>query len=62
MERLIARRFFKRKNKDPESYKFLKASGHKKLYAESVLTLNEAAAAKGGDAGPYLMPMCLPVS
>lgn len=44
------------------SYKFMKSSGHKKLYAESVLTLNEAAAAKAGDAGPHLMPMCLPVS
>lgn len=62
VERLIARRFFKRKNKDPESYVFLKTSGHKKLYAEAVLTLNEAAEAKSGDAGPFLMPMCLPVS
>ncbi|CAM9838723.1 unnamed protein product, partial [Ectocarpus sp. 12 AP-2014] len=60
VERLIARRFFKRKSKDPDSYAFLKTSGHKKLYAESVLTLNEAAAAKSGDAGPFLMPMCLP--
>lgn len=61
VERLIAHRFFKRKSKDPESYAFFKASGHKKLYAESILTLNEAAAAKAGDPGPYLMPMCLPV-
>ncbi|CAN0246505.1 unnamed protein product, partial [Ectocarpus fasciculatus] len=60
VERLIARRFFKRKSKDPDSYAFLKSSGHKRLYAESVLTLNEAAAAKSGDAGPFLMPMCLP--
>eukprot|EP00903_Cladosiphon_okamuranus_P016650 g15353.t1 len=60
VERLITHRFFKRKSKDPVSYKFMKSGGHKKLYAESVLTLNEAAAAKAGDAGPYLMPMCLP--
>lgn len=61
-ERLIAHRFFKRKSKDPVSYKFFKSSGHKKLYAESVLTLNEAATAKAGDAGPHVMPLCLPVS
>lgn len=61
-ERLITHRFFRRKNKDPDSYAYMKAGGHKKLYAESVLTLNEAAAAKRGDTGPYLMPMCLPVS
>eukprot|EP00752_Nemacystus_decipiens_P006162 g5559.t1 len=60
VERLIARRFFKRKSKDPVSYKFLKSSGHKRLYAESVLTLNEAAKAKAGDAGPHVMPLCLP--
>lgn len=62
VERLITRRFFKRKSKDPGSYAYMKTGGHKKLYAESVLTLNEAAEAKIGDAGPYLMPMCLPVS
>lgn len=60
-ERLITRRFFKRKSKDPESYAYMKSGGHKKLYAESVLALNEAARAKGGDSGPYVMPMCLPV-
>lgn len=60
-ERLIMRRFFKRKSKDPVSYEYMKSSGHKKLYAESVLALNEAARATGRDAGPYLMPMCLPV-
>lgn len=60
-ERLIMRRFFKRKSKDPVSYEYMKGSGHKKLYAESVLALNEAARATGRDAGPYLMPMCLPV-
>lgn len=43
VERLIARRFFKRKSKAPESYTFSKTSGHKKLYAEAVLTLNGAA-------------------
>lgn len=61
MERLITRRFFKRKSKDPVSYAYMKGSGHKKLYAESVLALNEAARATDHDAGPYLMPMCLPV-
>ena len=60
-ERLISRRFFKRKNKDPDSYAYVKSGGHKKLYAESVLTLNEAARAKSGDSGPHVMPMCLPV-
>lgn len=38
------------------------AGGHKKLYAESVLALNRAASAKSGDSGPYLLPLCLPVS
>lgn len=61
VERLITRRFFKRKSKDPESYAYMKSGGHKKLYAESVLALNEAARAKGGDSGPHMMPMCLPV-
>ncbi|CAM9935186.1 unnamed protein product, partial [Hapterophycus canaliculatus] len=60
VERLIARRFFKRKSKDRDSYAFVKSGGPKRLYAESVLTLNEAATAKIGDAGPFLMPLCLP--
>ncbi|CAN0504855.1 unnamed protein product, partial [Scytosiphon promiscuus] len=50
-ERLVARRLFKRKSKDRESYAFVKSGGPKRLYAESVLTLNEAAAAKNGDTG-----------
>lgn len=61
-EKLITRRFFKRKHQDLESYAYMKRGGHKRLYAESVLTLNEAAKSKAGDAGPYLMPMSLPVS
>lgn len=62
LELLVMRRYFKRKHKDPDSYYYMKAGGHKKLYAESVLTLNKAAAAKASDGGPFLLPLCLPVS
>ena len=42
-ERLILRRFFKRKNKLPNMYKYMKMHMHKKLYAQNVIELNDAA-------------------
>ncbi|CAM9200175.1 unnamed protein product [Chrysoparadoxa australica] len=53
------RRFFKRKSRHPEAYKYMKAGGHKKHYAEAVLTLNAAAAQEASDDGPYLMAVSL---
>jgi predicted acylesterase/phospholipase RssA len=43
VEKLITKRFFLRKNKLPRIYDRLKKQLHKKLYAKSVLELNEAA-------------------
>uniref|UniRef100_A0A0G4ICC8 PNPLA domain-containing protein n=1 Tax=Chromera velia CCMP2878 TaxID=1169474 RepID=A0A0G4ICC8_9ALVE len=42
MERLIMRRFWKQKNSMERMYEYMKAGGHKKIYAEDVLRLNEA--------------------
>eukprot|EP00640_Fibrocapsa_japonica_P003903 CAMPEP_0113935168 /NCGR_PEP_ID=MMETSP1339-20121228/2374_1 /TAXON_ID=94617 /ORGANISM="Fibrocapsa japonica" /LENGTH=367 /DNA_ID=CAMNT_0000937225 /DNA_START=556 /DNA_END=1659 /DNA_ORIENTATION=- /assembly_acc=CAM_ASM_000762 len=43
LERLIMRRFFKRKHSFPEMYKYMKQMGHKHVYAKDILTLNQAA-------------------
>jgi predicted patatin/cPLA2 family phospholipase len=42
-ERLIIKRFFKRKNHLPKIWQRMRKHLHKKLYAEDVITLNEAA-------------------
>jgi predicted acylesterase/phospholipase RssA len=42
-EKLIAKRFFQRKNNLPHMYQRMKMQLHKKLYAEDVIRLNEAA-------------------
>uniref|UniRef100_A0A7S1V8H5 PNPLA domain-containing protein n=1 Tax=Grammatophora oceanica TaxID=210454 RepID=A0A7S1V8H5_9STRA len=42
-EKMILRRFFLRKNKLRNIYKYMRRHGHKQRYAEDVLTLNEAA-------------------
>jgi len=49
-EKLIMKRFFLRKNKLPRIYDRLKKQLHKKVYAKSVLELNEAAR-EGSDEG-----------
>ena len=42
-ERLIVKRFFKRKNNLPNIWEYMRKHLHKKRYAEDVITLNEAA-------------------
>ena len=42
-ERLIVRRFFLRKNKLPNIYKYMRKHLHKRIYSEQVIALNEAA-------------------
>ncbi|KAL7573061.1 hypothetical protein ACA910_018749 [Epithemia clementina (nom. ined.)] len=43
VERLIFRRFFKRKNRLPHIYKYFRQQRHKYLYAQDILRLNEHA-------------------
>jgi len=43
LERSIMHRFFKRKNKFPEMFSHMKRLGHKVIYSEDVLNLNDAA-------------------
>ena len=42
-ERLIVRRFFMRKNKLPNVYKYMRKHLHKRIYSEQVIALNDAA-------------------
>ncbi|CAM9223266.1 unnamed protein product [Discosporangium mesarthrocarpum] len=58
-EKMIMRRFFKRKNKMADPYYYMKHGGHKNLYAKAVLTLNKGARATAEDEGPYLLPLSL---
>jgi predicted patatin/cPLA2 family phospholipase len=41
-ERFIFRRFFRRKNKLPRLYQYMKQQRHKQLYAEDIIRLNHA--------------------
>lgn len=62
-ERLIFRRFFLRKNRLPNMFKRLKMQLHKKLYAEEVIELNEAAKSRRDytdTSAPHLMTIALP--
>lgn len=63
-EGFIMKRFFMKKNKLPNIYKRMKKQLHKKLYAEDVINLNNAANdvdRKYDDVStPHLMPIALP--
>ena len=62
-ERMIMRRFFLRKNKLKNIYKYMRSHRHKKQYAEDVITLNEAAKDCDRDyldkSAPHLMPIAI---
>jgi len=55
-EKMILHRFFKRKNKLPDIYKYMRRHGHKKLYAKQVIELNEAS----NDANSNIMAIAVP--
>ena len=62
-ERLIINRFFMRKNKLPNMWQRMRRHLHKKLYAEDVITLNEAAwddRDPHDTSSPHLMAIALP--
>jgi len=62
-ERMIMRRFFLRKNKLKNIFKYMRSHRHKKQYAEDVITLNEAAKDYDRDyldkSAPHLMPIAI---
>lgn len=63
IERLIMRRFFLRKNELGNSYEYMRTQQHKKLYASSVIELNEAAQDfrdYNDCSAPHVMPIALP--
>lgn len=62
-EKLIAKRFFQRKNNLPHQYQRMKMHLHKKLYAEDVIRLNEQAYSERDSkdtSKPHLMAIALP--
>eukprot|EP00522_Entomoneis_paludosa_P005910 CAMPEP_0172459880 /NCGR_PEP_ID=MMETSP1065-20121228/34512_1 /TAXON_ID=265537 /ORGANISM="Amphiprora paludosa, Strain CCMP125" /LENGTH=634 /DNA_ID=CAMNT_0013214725 /DNA_START=62 /DNA_END=1966 /DNA_ORIENTATION=- len=70
-ENLIFRRFFLRKNKLPRMFEFFRKQLHKKLYAQDMIVLNEAAKVKrdpfevkrdkdGNPTDPHLMTIAAP--
>jgi predicted acylesterase/phospholipase RssA len=62
-ERMIFRRFFKRKNRLPNMYERLTNHFHKKLYAENVIELNNHAYSERDytdTSEPHLMTIALP--
>mmetsp|Transcript_4836 Transcript_4836/g.7291 ORF Transcript_4836/g.7291 Transcript_4836/m.7291 type:complete len:583 (-) Transcript_4836:1323-3071(-) len=60
-EKLIFRRFFRKKNKLRHIYDYMRRHGHKKLYAELVLELNEAThKGEDGDDGVNMMAIAVP--
>ena len=62
-ERLILNRFFKRKNKLPNLYNYMKNHLHKKLYARNVIELNNAALSNRDYrdmSDPHIMTVALP--
>lgn len=56
-EKLIFRRFFKKKNKLKNIYKYMRRHGQKRIYAELVLELNEATR---GDGDKSMMAIAVP--
>ena len=62
-DRLLMRRFFLRKNKLPGIYSRMRRQEHKKVYAEDVIVLNEAATSERNyrdTSSPHLLPIALP--
>lgn len=63
-EKFILRRFFARKNKLPNMFRRMRRQLHKKVYAASVIELNEAALDNRDpmdtSSGPQLLPIALP--
>ena len=62
-ERLIVKRFFKRKNKLPNIWERMRKHLHKKRYAEDVITLNEEAwddSDPMDTSSPHLMTIAMP--
>jgi len=63
-ERMIIKRFLLRKNKLGNIYEYMKKHFHKKLYAEQVIELNEAAADMDRPYAdtdrPHLLPVAVP--
>jgi len=62
-ERLILRRFFLRKNKLPNMFKYMTSYTHKKVYSEDVLTLNEYAKSRRDYkdiSEPHILTVALP--
>jgi predicted acylesterase/phospholipase RssA len=62
-EKLIAKRFFQRKNKLPHQYQRMKMHLHKKIYAEDVIRLNEEAYSERDPkdtSKPHLMAIAVP--
>ena len=49
IERLLMRRFFKRKNDLPEMYDHMRDGVNRRIYAEDILRLNRASARLDGD-------------
>eukprot|EP00566_Odontella_aurita_P005970 CAMPEP_0113532538 /NCGR_PEP_ID=MMETSP0015_2-20120614/4115_1 /TAXON_ID=2838 /ORGANISM="Odontella" /LENGTH=573 /DNA_ID=CAMNT_0000431511 /DNA_START=413 /DNA_END=2134 /DNA_ORIENTATION=+ /assembly_acc=CAM_ASM_000160 len=63
IERRIMKRFFLRKNELGKSYEYMRTHQHKKLYASSVIELNEAAhdfRDHTDTSAPHIMPIALP--
>ena len=61
-ERLIVRRFFLRKNKLPNIYKYMRKHLHKRIYSEQVIALNDAAhdfRDYTGVSSPHMMPIAV---
>mmetsp|Transcript_12626 Transcript_12626/g.27984 ORF Transcript_12626/g.27984 Transcript_12626/m.27984 type:complete len:655 (-) Transcript_12626:640-2604(-) len=61
-ERLIVRRFFLRKNKLPNVYKYMRKHLHKRIYSEQVIALNDAAhdfRDYTDDSSPHMMPIAV---
>ena len=63
-ERLIMRRFFKRKNQLPRIFEHIRKQYHKKIYAEDIIYLNEKANELDRDAldttAPHIATVALP--
>ena len=63
-EKLIMRRFFKRKNQLPKIYQYMRKQYHRRVYAEDVLFLNEKALDMDRDvadtSSPHIVTVALP--
>jgi hypothetical protein len=63
MERLISKRFFRRKNKLKHIDEYMKKQLHKKVYAKAILDLNRASRDRRDFrdvSKPHLMPIAVP--